>query len=98
MFKLLSSFVQRAVSTTRTMAKYLMAMANLEQSAGARLVSSSKTYSVGRPRTYFRSIKRTGIEALMQRSGKKLLQGSCILLHLPSTHAVAAQVTTFIQC
>ncbi len=82
--------MQRAVSTTKTMVKCLMAMASLEQSQGARLVSSLRIYSVVRRRTCFRSTKRTGIEGLMQQSGEKFSQGFGILSHLPCSSATAA--------
>ena len=77
--------MQRAVSSTMTMAKCLMAMASLEQSREARLVSSLRTCFAAKPRTSFRSIKRTGIEALMQRLGKRPLaekQASCRMFML----------------
>ena len=54
--------MQRAVFITKTMAKCLMALASLGSSHGAKLVSSLRTYCVVRPRIYFKSTRKTGIE------------------------------------
>lgn len=69
--------MQRAGSITKTMVKCLMAMASLGPSQGAKLVNFSRIYCVARPRICFRSTRKTGIEDLMQQSGKRRPAETC---------------------